>query len=63
MTEYLIPTRDNGKDVASDRQALALNPSPREVDSMYQQAVKVASITGDEVAGDRLFALFRGGVS
>jgi predicted negative regulator of RcsB-dependent stress response len=47
--------------IESYRHALATEPSPREVDSMYQQAVRVASLTGDESAGDRLVALFRGG--
>lgn len=37
------------------------NPSPRECDSMLQQAIHVASLTGDEAAADGLQKIFRGG--
>ncbi|HET7509245.1 MAG TPA: tetratricopeptide repeat-containing protein [Solirubrobacterales bacterium] len=34
-------------------------PTPREIDSMYQQAFSIASVLGDEMMADRLRALFR----
>jgi pimeloyl-ACP methyl ester carboxylesterase len=42
--------------------AVKSNPSPRQLDSMYQQAVRVASLLGNEDAADRLQKIFRGGV-
>jgi len=36
-------------------------PSPRELDSMYKQAIRVASILGDESAGNRLVKVFNKG--
>ena len=41
--------------------AVNCNPSPRQLDSMYQQAVRVASLVGDEAAADRIEVIFRGG--
>jgi pimeloyl-ACP methyl ester carboxylesterase len=43
------------------QEAVNSNPSPRELDSMYQQAVRVASLVGDESVADRLQKIFRGG--
>ena len=43
------------------RAAVGLSPSPRECDSMYQQAVRVASLVGNEVADEGLAKIFRGG--
>jgi len=40
--------------------AVHSNPSPRELDSMYQQAVRVSSLVGDESAADRIETIFRG---
>lgn len=42
--------------------AVNSNPSPRQLDSMFQQAVLVASLLGDEPAADRIEKIFRGGV-
>jgi len=41
--------------------AVNSNPSPRQLDSMFQQAVRVASLMGNEAAADRLQKIFRGG--
>jgi len=40
--------------------AININPSPRQLDSMFQQAVRVASLVGNEAAADRLQRIFRG---
>jgi pimeloyl-ACP methyl ester carboxylesterase len=41
--------------------AVNSNPSPRQLDSMYQQAVRAASLLGDESAADRIETTFHGG--
>ena len=50
-------------DAAMDHYQAAINnnPSPRQLDSMFQQAVRVASLVGNEGAADRLQKIFRGG--
>jgi pimeloyl-ACP methyl ester carboxylesterase len=50
-------------DAAMDgyRAAATCNPPPRQLDSMFQQAVRVASLVGNEAAADRLQEIFRGG--
>jgi pimeloyl-ACP methyl ester carboxylesterase len=50
-------------DIAMDgyKAAVKSNPSPRQLDSMFQQAVRVASLVGNESAADRLQEIFRGG--
>jgi len=45
----------------SYKAAVSNNPSPRQLDSMFQQAVLVASLVGNEAAADRLQEIFRGG--
>lgn len=40
--------------------ALALEPGPRQIESMFTQSVRVAELLGDRAAGRRLEALFRG---
>jgi tetratricopeptide (TPR) repeat protein len=40
--------------------AINRNPSPRELDSMLQQAMRMASLLGDQAAGERLQKVFRG---
>jgi tetratricopeptide (TPR) repeat protein len=47
--------------MAGYQRAVDSKPSPRELDSMYQQAVRVASLTGNESAADRIETIFRGG--
>jgi len=49
-------------DAAMDSYQAAVNsnPSPRQLDSMFQQAVRVASLVGNEAAADRLQKIFRG---
>jgi len=49
-------------DAAIDRyrDAANSNPSPRQLDSIFQQAVRVASLVGNEAAADRLEKIFRG---
>ena len=42
-----------------DLAALDKNPRPRQIMSMFQQAVRVAEIQGNEAIADRLRALFR----
>jgi pimeloyl-ACP methyl ester carboxylesterase len=52
----------NTEEALKSYQAAAqLNPSPRECDSMLQQAVRVASLTGNEAAAEGLEKIFRGG--
>ena len=41
--------------------AVNSKPSPRELDSMYQQALRVASLVADESVAGRIEAIFRGG--
>jgi pimeloyl-ACP methyl ester carboxylesterase len=43
------------------RAAVTCNPKPRQLDSIFQQAVRVASLVGNEAAADRLQQIFRGG--
>ncbi|MFY9647605.1 MAG: alpha/beta fold hydrolase [Terriglobales bacterium] len=43
------------------QKAVDSNPLPRELDSMYQQALRVASLVGDDSVADRLQKIFRGG--
>jgi hypothetical protein len=49
-------------DIALDRyrQAVAQQPSLREMDSIFQQALRVADLMGDQPAFDRLSTLYRG---
>jgi pimeloyl-ACP methyl ester carboxylesterase len=42
------------------RAAVTCNPKPRQLDSIFQQAVRVASLVGNEAAADRLQQIFRG---
>lgn len=42
------------------RDALALGPAPREIMSMFQQALRLADLAGDEEAAIGLTALYRG---
>ena len=42
------------------RRALALEPEPRQIESMFTQSVRVAELVGDRGAGRRLEELFRG---
>lgn len=50
-------------DVAMEfyQKAANRNASPRELDSMFQQAFRVASVLGNETAAARLEEIFRGG--
>jgi tetratricopeptide (TPR) repeat protein len=41
--------------------AVNSNPSPRQLDSMFQQAVRVASVLDNETAANGLQKIFRGG--
>jgi tetratricopeptide (TPR) repeat protein len=45
--------------LASYQAAVAINPTPRELDSMYQQAIHIASLRGDEQTADHLSLIFR----
>lgn len=45
----------------SYREAVDTKPAPRELDSMYQQAVLVAACIGDELTAKKLESIFRGG--
>jgi len=52
----------NTDEALKNYQAAALSkPRPRECDSMFQQAIHVASLTGNEAAADALEKIFRGG--
>lgn len=42
------------------QQAIEANPTPREIGSMYQQAIQVATLVKDKFAVERLEAIFRG---
>ena len=44
--------------LASYQAAVAAHPTPRELDSMYQQAIRIASLRGDEHTADRLSSIF-----
>jgi pimeloyl-ACP methyl ester carboxylesterase len=44
--------------LASYQAAVAAHPTPRELDSMYQQAIRIASLLGDEYTADRLSPIF-----
>ncbi|HKS43066.1 MAG TPA: alpha/beta fold hydrolase [Blastocatellia bacterium] len=59
---YLL-LRDTGKAIACYKRAINADhaPMPRQVDSMYKQAIRVASILGDMSAGTRLIDLFNKG--
>jgi pimeloyl-ACP methyl ester carboxylesterase len=48
--------------MAGYRAAVTCNPKPRQLDSIFQQAVRVASLVGNEAAADFLQEIFRGGV-
>ena len=44
--------------LASYQAAIATNPTPRELDSMYQQAIRIVSLRGDEQTAERLSLIF-----
>lgn len=46
--------------IESYQQAIRANPTPREIGSMYQQAIQVATLVRDKSAVERLEAIFRG---
>lgn len=47
------------KAISGYQAALDKNPSPRQITSMFQQAVRVAELLGNEAVAERLRALFR----
>jgi hypothetical protein len=51
---------DNTIAVARYREAVALNPKPRELKSMYQQALRLADLLNEEEMEKQLNALCRG---
>ena len=52
-------SRDQDVAIERYRAALDKNPSPRQIMSMFQQAVRIAEIQGDEPIAERLRAVFR----
>lgn len=46
--------------IESYQQAVQARPTPRELCSMYQQAIRIATLVGDKSAAERLEAIFRG---
>jgi pimeloyl-ACP methyl ester carboxylesterase len=48
------------KAMAGYRGALALDPSPREIDSMFQQALRLADLLENDEAAKQLTALYQG---
>ena len=53
---------EDDKSIEAYRQALALDPKPWQVSSMFHQAVAVADLTDNKKMADRLRELFRGEV-
>ncbi len=50
---------NNDDAIRGYREALTANPPPRQITSMFQQAVRVAELLDDEPMADRLRSLFR----
>jgi pimeloyl-ACP methyl ester carboxylesterase len=56
---YLI-LGDNATAIARYREAIAMNPNPRQLKSMYQQALRLADLLNEEDVEKQLDALCRG---